>query len=121
FDNIRPTVTVNRADGQGDSTNADTINFKVVFSEAVTGFDAADVTLGGTAGATTAVVTGSGTTYNVAVSGMTQDGTVTVGLAEGAAFDAAGNASTAAIALDDTVTYDITRPAVTVNQAADQA
>ena len=35
-----------------------------------------DVTLTGTAGATTAVVTGSGTTYNVAVSGMTGSGTV---------------------------------------------
>ncbi len=33
-----------------------------------------DVTLSGTAGATTATVTGSGTTYNVAVSGMTAAG-----------------------------------------------
>ena len=34
------------------------------------------MTLGGTAGATTGTVTGSGTTYNVAVSGMTGSGTV---------------------------------------------
>ena len=46
----------------------------VVLSEDVTRFTGADVTLGGTAGATTANVTCSGTTYNVAVSGMTVDG-----------------------------------------------
>ena len=62
--------------GQADPTNASPINFTVVFSESVTGFAAGDVTLSGTAGATTATVTGSGTTYNVAVSGMTSDGTV---------------------------------------------
>ena len=48
----------------------------MVFSEPVTDFATGDVTLGGTAGATTAIVTGSGTTYDVAVSGMTTGGTV---------------------------------------------
>ena len=37
----RPTVTINQAAGQADPTNASPINFTVVFSEAVTGFDAA--------------------------------------------------------------------------------
>jgi len=71
-----PSVTINQAAAQVDPTNASTINFTAVFSAAVTGFSSTGVTLGGTAGATTAVVTGSGTTYNVAVSGMTQTGTV---------------------------------------------
>ena len=39
-----------------------------------------DVTLGGTAGASAATVTGSGTTYSIAVSGMSQNGTVGVAL-----------------------------------------
>jgi len=51
-----------------------TINFTVVFSESVSDFAAGDVMLSGTAGATTVAVTGSGTTYNVAVSGMTSSG-----------------------------------------------
>ena len=66
-----PSVTIDQASGQADPTGASPIDFTVVFSEAVTGFETGDVTLGGTAGATTATVTGSGTTYNVAVSGMT--------------------------------------------------
>ena len=69
-------MTINQAAGQADPTNASPINFTVVFSEPVTDFATGDVTLSGTAGATTATVTGSGTTYNVAVSGMTGSGTV---------------------------------------------
>ena len=49
YDNAAPTVTVNQASGQADPTNASPINFTVVFSESVTGFAAADVTLAGTA------------------------------------------------------------------------
>jgi len=77
----------------------------VVFSTAVTGFTSAGVTLGGTAGPTTAVVTGSGTTYNVAVSGMTQTGTVTASVVAGAANDLAGNPNTASSGTDNSVTY----------------
>ena len=48
-----PTVTINQAAGQADPTNASPINFTVMFSETVTGFATGDVTLSGTAGATT--------------------------------------------------------------------
>ena len=61
------------------------------------------MTLSGTAGATTAVVTGSGTTYNVAVSGMTGSGTVIASIAAGKAHDSAGNANTASTSTDNTV------------------
>ena len=91
FDVSAPTVTINQAAGQADPTNASTINFTVVFSESVANFATGDVTLSGTAGATTATVTGSGTTYNVAVSGMTTSGTVIATLGAGVASDAAGN------------------------------
>ena len=81
--NLPPTATINQAQGQADPANASPIHFAVVFSEPVTGFSAAGVTLGGTAGATTAVVTGTGATYDVAVSGMTTSGTVVATIAAG--------------------------------------
>ena len=99
-----PTVTINQASGQADPTSVSPINFTVVFSESVTDFATGDVTLSGTAGATTATVTGSGTTYNVAVSGMTSNGTVIASLAAGVAHDAAGNANSASTSTDNTVT-----------------
>ena len=75
---VAPTVTINQASGQADPTGASPINFTVVFSEPVSGFATGDVTLGGTAGATTATVTAAAktntTTYTVAVSGLTGGG-----------------------------------------------
>jgi hypothetical protein len=112
YDATPPAVTINQAAGQADPTNNSTINFTVVFSEPVTGFATGDVTLNGTAGATTATVSGSGDTYNVAVSGMANDGTVTATIAAGVATDLAGNPNEASTSLDNTVTYDATPPAV---------
>ena len=120
-DATAPTVTINQAALQADPTNSSPINFTVVFSEVVTNFATGDVTLTGTAGATTAIVTGSGTTYNVAVSGMSSNGTVIADIGAGAATDAAGNGNTASTSTDNTVTYDATGPTVTINQAALQA
>lgn len=107
YDTVAPTVTINQAAGQADPTTAAPINYTVVFSEAVADFATGDVTIGGTAGGTkTATVTGSGTTYNVAVSGMTTTGTVIASLAAGVAHDAAGNASLASTSTDNTVTFN---------------
>jgi hypothetical protein len=119
-DNTPPTVTINQASGQADPTNASPINFTVVFSEPTTDFVTADVTLGGSTGATTATVTGGTSTYNVAVSGMTTSGTLTASIAAGVAHDAAGNANTASTSIDNTVTFDSTALTVTINQAATQ-
>ncbi|MBN2351249.1 MAG: chitobiase/beta-hexosaminidase C-terminal domain-containing protein, partial [Spirochaetales bacterium] len=120
YDTISPTVTVDQAATQNDPANG-TINFTVVFSESVSDFASGGVNLSGTAGADTATVTGSGATYNVAVSGMTADGTVIASIAAGVAHDAAGNANAASTSTDNTVTYDGTPPSVTCNQAAGQA
>lgn len=106
-DTTPPTVTVNRAAGQADPISGSPITFVVEFSEAVTGFDEADVTLGGTAGATTKALTGNGTTYNVRVNGMTQSGTVSVNIPAGAAQDAAGNLSLESTAVDNSVNYNL--------------
>jgi uncharacterized repeat protein (TIGR01451 family) len=110
MDTTAPTVTINQAGGQSDPTNASPINFTVVFSESVgTSFVTGDVTLSGTAGATTGTVTeiapNDGTTYNVAVSGMTGDGTVIASILAGKAQDLAGNNNTASTSTDNTVMY----------------
>ena len=121
-DKTAPTVTINQAGGQADPTGGSPINFTVVFSESVSGFATGDVTITGTApGTKTGTVTGSGTTYNVAVSGMTGSGTVIANIAADKAADAAGNGNTASTSTDNTVTYDVTPPTVTINQAGGQA
>ena len=107
------TVTINQAAAQADPTNAISINYTVVFSEAVTDFDdAADVTLTGTAGATTSIITGGPTTYNVAVSGMTGSGTVIAAVPATVALSAGGAANAASTSTDATVTRDVTAPAL---------
>jgi nitrogen fixation protein FixH len=116
------TATVNQAVGQSDPSNVAPVRFTVVFSRPVTDFTAADVTLSSTApGILTKTVTGSGTTYEVAVSGMTGTGTITANLAAGSARDAIGNANTAATFTDNTVTFDVTVLTATINQAVGQA
>src|SRR5262249_40924978 len=120
YDITAPTVTINQAGTQVDPTNGTTIHFTVVFSETVTDFATGDVSLSGTAGATTATVTGSGTTYDVAVSGMTSDGTVIASVGAGVAHDAATNANTASTSTDHTVVFDGTAPTETINQAGTQ-
>ena len=120
-DTTSPSVTVNQASGQADPTNGSTINFTAVFNEAMLDFTSSDVTLGGTAGATTAVVTGGPSTYNIAVSGMSSSGTVTASIAANKATDATGNFNTASTSSDNSVLFDNTAPTVTINQASGQA
>jgi alpha-ketoglutarate-dependent taurine dioxygenase len=121
YDGTSPTVTVEQAAGQADPTNGATIHFTATFGENVTGFAAVDVTLGGTAGATTAVVTGGPQVYDIAVSGMVGDGTVTASILAAVAKDAADNDNQASTSVDNPVTYDGTSPTATVQQAAGQA
>ncbi len=77
----------------------------MVFSEPVVGFEASDVTLWG--GVTDAVVTvaGSGTTYDVTVSGLTSTVTVTAYIAPGVAADLAGNLNEGSTSTDATVKF----------------
>jgi uncharacterized protein len=114
IDATAPSVTINQAAGQADPTGNSPINFTVLFSEAVTGFTNADVSLSGTAGATTAIVTGGPTTYNVAVSGMTANGTVTASIPANAATDSVGNGNTASTSTDNSVTFSNTAPTISV-------
>jgi hypothetical protein len=124
-DLTKPSVTVEQAVGQSDPTAVAPILFTVEFSEPVTGFVDTDVTLGGTALPTSAMVSGSGTTYTITVDGMSANGTVTASVGAGVAQDAATNTNEASTSADNTVTYtgvpDLTKPSVTVEQAAGQS
>jgi arylsulfate sulfotransferase len=100
-----PTVTINGAAGQASPTSVSPVNFTVVFSQTVVDFVAGDVTFSGTAGATTATLTGSGSTYNVAVSGMTSPGTVIASIAGGLVHNRAGITNVASTSTDNQVVY----------------
>jgi hypothetical protein len=114
-------VTINQAPDQADPTKASTIAYQAIFSKPVGDFTNGDVALSGTAGPTTAIVTGSGTTYTISVSGMAGDGMVIAAIPAGVAHDSHGNANRASTSTDDTVTFDATRPDVTIDQALSQA
>lgn len=118
---VPPTATIDQGAGQADPTSTSPILFAVVFSEPVTGFDGADVVLGGTAGATTAVVTGAGPNFTVSVSGMTQSGTVTASIPAGAAVDVNGNQSLASTSTDATVTFAVPVAPTTTSTTAPTA
>jgi hypothetical protein len=106
YDFSGPVVTVSKASGQANPSSAATLHFTVTFDEAVTDFTTADVTLNGSApGKLVATVTGSGTTYDVAVSGMNNNGTVGVTILAGAAHDWVGNASTASNNTGNSVSF----------------
>lgn len=121
-DTVAPTVTLEQGASQPDPSNVASFTFDVVFSEPVTGLISTDFTLGGSAtGFDTIDVTGGGDTYVVTVSGAAAtEGTVTVSVNADAAVDVAGNTSEASTSSDNEVTYDITAPAVTVEQASGQ-
>ncbi|MDM8567717.1 Calx-beta domain-containing protein [Candidatus Halobeggiatoa sp. HSG11] len=105
IDTADPTVTVEQAGS--DPTSTGPIYFTATFNETVNGFATGDVTIGGTASATTDTVTGSGP-YNIAISGMTGHGTVTASIATNKAVDDAGNDNAASTSTDNSVQYYIT-------------
>jgi hypothetical protein len=113
-DTLAPDVTLNQAAGQPDPTTASPVLFTAIFGQPVTDFDSSDVAVGGTAGATTPVVTETapfdGTTYSVAVSGMTAAGTVVASVIANGAIDEAGNGNTASISSDNTVAFVVAPP-----------
>jgi hypothetical protein len=109
-DSVAPTVTVEQASGQADPTAIGPVNFTAVFSEAINpaSFTGTDVTLSGGANPATAVITEiapyDGTTFNMAVSGMSASGTVIADIPAGGATDLAGNGNAPSVSGDNTVT-----------------
>jgi hypothetical protein len=115
YDTTAPTVTVNRKAGQADPANALPILWTVTFSEPVSGFDATDLTRGGTATGGSVAVTGSGAGYEIAVTNPgsnLSNGTISFTIAANKALDAAGNSNSASTSSDNTVGYDTVAPTV---------
>ncbi len=114
IDDTAPTVTMGQADGQSDPTADSPINFSVVFSEAVSDFADEDVDTSAStaAGPFSVLITETesmdGTTYNVAISGMSGAGDIIATVNLNAAQDAAGNNSSASTGENNTVAYDPT-------------
>ena len=127
-DGVAPTVTsIVRQTPSASPANADTLTWRVTFSEAVSNVDTADFTVAGstaTVESTTAVsgVTGA---YDVKISGgnlVSLDATVTLGFASGQNIaDSAGNAlgnTTPTGTNDNTYAVDNTAPTVSSAEVA---
>ena len=126
IDNTKPDVTINQKGGQADPTNTSPVVFTVVFDEPINDatFTNADVNVGGTAttGAVTVteVAPNDDTTFEVSIV-VTADGTVEPTIPAGGVEDSAGNTNTVSTSTDNSVTFDGTKPDVTINQSGGQA
>ena len=107
FDNVPPSVTINRAPGQADPTADDSITFDAVFSEPVVGFDETKVDLAASTapGGLIATVTGSGPAYTIIVTGMTGSGLVVASIDAGVVSDPAGNLNLPSSSADNSIVY----------------
>ena len=129
-DNTAPTVTsIVRQDPAASPTNANSLTWRVTFSEDVANVDNADFTVTGTMAAVTGVtVVTAPTVYDVTVSGgdlATLDATVTLSFAGGQDIaDASGNAlDTTGTPSPNDVTFDVdnTKPTVTITDVPDES
>ena len=96
------------------STNADSVTFTVIFSEAVTGLSIDDFeldTTGNVSGATISELSGSGDSYTVTVSAISGDGTLSIDFI-GTVIDTASNDSQTSFTEGGTYEIDNTIPTV---------
>lgn len=114
FDAFGPIATVDLGDGQSAETTSTPIVFAVTFDEAVDGFDAADVSIGGSAAPEDVSVEGAGDSYTVTVGSVQRSGTVVLTVAAAAVEDALGNPSTVNVVTDTVAIEDATGPVLAV-------
>lgn len=109
-----PTATINVATHQADPALSGPLDFTVVFSESMTGFDENDVELAGTSNPSGIVVTEidpmDGTTYNIQVSGMDINGTVEVCIPKGSAINSLGFGNLDATTDDNVIDFYVNNP-----------
>ena len=108
-----------RAGGRADRPDRGRPSTSLSFSAPVTGFDADDGILSGTGEPTGAIVTGGPTVYNIAVTGMSGNGTVIASVAPDAAVDASGNPNQPSTSVDNTVLYQAPESAGKAKTRAD--
>lgn len=109
FNRALLTVRMNQESSQLDPTSASPIVFEVVFSDLISGFDAADVSFAGSTvgGTLVASIKPGGTIYSylVEVTGMVGPGVVAASIRAGAATDGGGGGNSASTSSDPTVTF----------------
>ncbi|MFC2095510.1 beta strand repeat-containing protein [Candidatus Bipolaricaulota bacterium] len=124
IDATQPGVTIDEASAQVDPTTTSPVLFTVVFDEPIddTTFTTTDVSVAGpgTVGAVTEVAPNNDTTFEVSIA-MTGDGTVVPTIPAGGIEDFAGNTNTVSTSTDNSVTYDGSKPNVTINKAGTQS
>ena len=100
-------VTIDQAGAQADPADALPILFDVVFAEPVTGFEASDITIGGTATGVTVSVSGSGAVYTASVDSADHGGTIMLSIpARRCVTVSSGDPNKASASTDNSVTYD---------------
>ncbi len=100
-------VTVEEQAGQTDPVVGDPVFYDVLFAESVSGFVPADMTLLGTAGATTVALTGAGAAYVAEVTGMTVAGTVIAKVLPGKVTgDVSGDTNRTSTSIDNIVNWE---------------
>lgn len=118
FDKTHPSVSIEKAELQTDSTNMLPILFSVKFSKPIfmESFTVDDFNVEAPAGATiTSIIElepNDDTTFEVLIDGMKEDGLVTLSLPEGKVQDLAGNDNTTSTSNDNSVLYDTQSPLI---------
>ncbi len=120
YNGIPMSVKIKLADGQPLISNLHTVHYAVNFSESVNDFIASDVSFSGTAVPSAVNITGSGKTYDVAVSGMANDGTVVITIPADKAHNNLGSPNTASVNTQNTITCDYTNPTVQITYSNGQ-
>ncbi len=108
IDSANPSVTLSST--AGTVTNSNPFPLTVVFSEAVSGFDSADVTV--VNGAISGLTTADSVTFTAEITPV-QDGAVDISVAQEVALDSQGNGNQASATLS--VTFDGTAPTVAIS------
>ncbi|MGE9746245.1 Calx-beta domain-containing protein [Bdellovibrio bacteriovorus] len=120
-DLVAPTLTINQKSGQADPTNAVPVEFTIVASEAIANFVTADITQTGTAtGITWSLTTSDNITWSLKATAITGAGTLIPSITANKVTDVAGNNNAASTSTDNQITYETTKPSLTINQKAGQ-
>jgi hypothetical protein len=100
-------VTFSALQTGGTSGTADSTGIVLTFDTAVTGLTASDITImNGTGAATKGALSGSGTTWTIALTSVTTQGNVSVSVADFGTFDVTTAAQSVAVYKDTRTTVD---------------
>jgi len=105
FDTTKPTVIIDRAEGQVSPTTEDSAKFVLTFSEPIVELKTEDLTVIGTTGSVTGLTKLSSIKYLVEIKGMTDGDIAKLALEANKVKDLAGNFNKANTSINDSVLY----------------